>query len=77
MLQVQGAVARAEVRHATVGRAQPATGVSVMGALVALDGRLYATRPVDDAFGVVRVADVPGVRTYLSHQYVGADERAR
>ena len=48
-----------------------ATGVSVMGAIVALDGRLHATRPVDDAFGVVRVADVPGVRTYLSHQYVG------
>jgi outer membrane usher protein len=85
VLQVQGAVGRAEVRHATVGRVepgppargigasgwQPATGVSVMGALVALDGRLYATRPVDDAFGVVRVTDVPGVRTYLSHQYVG------
>ena len=49
----------------------PATGVSVMGAVVALDGRLHATRPVDDAFGVVRVTDVPGVRTYLSHQYVG------
>jgi outer membrane usher protein len=85
VLQLQGAVGRAEVRHATVGRAepgpptrglgalgwQPATGVSVMGALVALDGRLYATRPVDDAFGVVRVTDVPGVRTYLGHQYVG------
>jgi len=42
-----------------------------MGALVALDGRLHMTRPVDDAFGVVKVADVPGVRTYLSHQYVG------
>jgi outer membrane usher protein len=26
---------------------------------------------VDDAFGVVKVGDVPGVRTYLSHQYVG------
>ena len=71
VLQVQGSAGRAELRHATVGRAEPSTGVSVMGAVVALDGRLYATRPVDDAFGVVRVTDVPGVRTYLSHQYVG------
>ncbi len=71
MVQLQGSAARVEIRHATVGRADPSTGVSVMGAIVAIDGRLHATRPVDDAFGVVRVADVPGVRTYLSHQYVG------
>lgn len=71
VIQAQGAAGRLEVRHATVGRAEAATGVSVMGAIVAIDGRLHATRPVDDAFGVVKVADVAGVRTYMSHQYVG------
>jgi outer membrane usher protein len=71
VLQAQGSAGRVELRHATVGRAEPSTGISVMGALVALDGRLHATRPLDDAFGVVKVAEVPGVRAYLSHQYVG------
>jgi outer membrane usher protein len=71
VMQLQGSAGRVELRHATVGRAEAATGVSVMGAIVAIDGRLHATRPVDDAFGVVKVAEVPGVRTYLSHQYVG------
>lgn len=79
VVQLQGSQGRVELRHATIGGAAPgsssawqsATSVSVMGGIVALDGRLHATRPVDDAFGVVKVADVPGVRAYLSHQYVG------
>lgn len=71
VLQAQGSKGRVEVRHSTVGRSEASTGASVMGALVAIDGNVYATRPVDDAFGVIRVTDVPGVKTYLSHQYVG------
>lgn len=84
VLQAQTRVARVELRHAAVGRlpsSRAASGVtrsigaSVMGAIVALDGRVYATRPVDDAFGVVRVPRVPGVRAYVSRQYVGRTDR--
>ena len=55
------------------GRAS--TFAQVNGALVAIGGRVIATRPVQDGYALVRVPDVPGVRTYVSHQEVGRTDR--
>jgi len=79
-LQAQGQYGRVEVRRELFGglasggqgqgsRAMPSVGVS--GALVAVGGHLFATRPVDDAFAVIKVAEVSGVRAYASNQFVG------
>ena len=46
-------------------------GVQVAGALVAAGGRVHFTSPVDDAFAVVRLEGLPGVRTFLNNQFVG------
>ncbi len=41
------------------------------GALVAIDGRLFASRPVDASFALVEVPGVAGVRTLVENQEVG------
>jgi outer membrane usher protein len=41
------------------------------GAVVATGGRVFATRPVNDGFAVVRVPDVPDVKVYYSNTLVG------
>ena len=46
-------------------------GVQVAGALVAAGGRLHLTSPVDDAFAIVRLEGLGGVRTFLNNQFVG------
>jgi len=51
------------------------TGASIAGGLVAIGGRAYATAPVHDAFALVRVPGVGGVRAYLSNQEVGRTDR--
>jgi outer membrane usher protein len=55
------------------GRAD--TMAQVTGALVAIGGRVLATRPVQEGFALVRVPGVGGVRAYLSHQEVGRTDR--
>jgi outer membrane usher protein len=66
----QGPYGRYEVRRdATGGRAQ--TTLNASGGLVAMSGGLYASRPIQDGFALVRVPDVPGVRAYASNQEVG------
>jgi outer membrane usher protein len=46
--------------------------LSTQGAIVFVPGiGLFATRPVQQAIGVVRVPGVPGVRGYLNNQEVG------
>ena len=45
--------------------------VSVAGGLVAIGGGLYATRPVQEGFGLLRVPGVKGVRGFLSNQPIG------
>lgn len=47
------------------------TTVSASGALVAIGGRVMPTRPVQDAFALIRVPNVPNVTGTLSHQDVG------
>jgi len=70
LAQYQGAMGRVEVRSDRFNGESTTTG-AVMGAVAMLDGRVYLTRPIDDAFGVVRVSDVGGVGVYSSNQYMG------
>jgi outer membrane usher protein len=49
--------------------------VSVTGGLVAIGGDLHPTRTVNESFALVRVPDVPGVRTYLNNQDMGRTNR--
>ena len=69
-LAAQTHVGRVQVRTEQWG-GRLRSGIQVAGALVAAGGRLHVTAPVDDAFAVVRVEGLPGVRTFLNNQLVG------
>jgi outer membrane usher protein len=86
MVQMQGDHGRVELRRDSFGSgsigaggggvgARAAQSVGVSGAIVAAGGHLFATRTIDDAFAVVKVGDVPGVRVYASNQFVGRTNR--
>ena len=47
------------------------TTVSAAGAIVGIGGGVYASRPVQDSFALVRIPGVEGVRAFASHQEVG------
>jgi outer membrane usher protein len=64
-----------EVRHHELGD-ERATSVTAAGGLVAIGGQLFATRPVQESFALVRVPGVDHVRAFLSNQEIGrTDER--
>ncbi|HYN06981.1 MAG TPA: fimbria/pilus outer membrane usher protein [Vicinamibacterales bacterium] len=65
---------RVELRHDETP-SQSASGATIAGALAVVGGSWHLTRPIDDAFAVVRVGDVRGVRTYVSNQLVGRTGR--
>jgi outer membrane usher protein len=65
---------QADVRQ-TMVEGRPETWAQVNGALVAIGGRVHASRPIQNGFALVRVPEVGGVRTYLSHQEVGRTDR--
>ena len=69
-VQLQGPYGRYEVTHDRVDGAQM-TAVHASGGVVAIGGSVYATRPVQDGFALVRVPGVAHVRAYASHQQVG------
>jgi outer membrane usher protein len=69
-VQYQGDFGRYEVRREIVGVA-PQTTVNVSGGVVAIGGRLHATRAVRNSFALVRVPGVAGVRAYSNHQEIG------
>ena len=50
---------------------QTQTTVSAAGSIVAIGGRVLASRPIQDAYALVRTPGVAGVTTTLSHQSVG------
>ena len=50
---------------------QTTTTLSAAGAVTFIGGDTYLTRPIQDAYGVIRVPDLAGVTGYLSHQDVG------
>ena len=72
--QYQGAHGRYELRQETIG-GESATTLSTMGAIVGIGGNVFATRPVEDSFALVRVPGVEGVRTFASHQEIGKTGR--
>jgi outer membrane usher protein len=74
VLDAQGAPGRVQLRRDIVGNTAT-NSVSVAGSIVAIGGAIEAARPVDDAFALVRVSDVPAVRTYVSNQLVGRTNR--
>jgi outer membrane usher protein len=70
----QGAHGRYELRQQTVG-AESTTTISAMGAIVGIGGGVFATRPVEQSFALVRVPGVEGVRAFASHQEIGKTGR--
>lgn len=48
-----------------------AVRAGVAGSLVLVEGRVAASRRVEDAFGLVQVPDFAGVRVYLDNQLLG------
>ena len=70
----QGAHGRYELRQDTFG-GESTTTLSAMGAIVGIGGGLFATRPVEESFALVRVPGVEGVRTFASHQEIGKTGR--
>jgi len=69
-LQYQGRYGRYEVSEQSVN-GERTYSASVAGGLVLMGGGLYATRPVQESFALVRVPGVRGVRAYASNQVVG------
>ncbi len=47
------------------------TTLRVSGGIVGIGGRMYFTRPVQDAFALIRVPGVPRVQGYFSNQKIG------
>jgi outer membrane usher protein len=70
----QGSAGRVELRHDEAGGGR-ATSATVSGAIAFVGGAFHVSRPIDDAFALVRVGHVEGVRTYVSNQYVGRTGR--
>ena len=70
VLQYQGGPARIEVRQDQWAN-RHTTAINVAGAVVALHEGVFWTRPITDAFALVKVGGFGGVRAYMSNQYVG------
>ena len=71
----QGRYGRYELRQERLN-GQSNTAVNVSGSLVGIGGGLYASRPVQDSFALVRIPGVEGVRAFASHQEVGRTGRS-
>lgn len=61
---------RFELRRQQLG-GETSTSVMASGALVGIGGALFATRPLQDGYALVRVPGVPNVRAFLSNQEIG------
>lgn len=68
--QYQGRFGRYELRREALD-GQYHSRLSAAGALVGIGGRMFASRPVQSSFALVRVPGVKGVRGFASHQEVG------
>jgi outer membrane usher protein len=69
-LVYQGPYGRYEARR-DITDGVASTTLSASGGLVAMGGGVYAARPIQDSYALVRVPDVGGVRAYVSNQEVG------
>ena len=74
-LQYQGKYGRYEARHDVIGGTRRAS-MAAAGALVAIGGRVFASRPVHQSFALLRVPGVEGVRGFASNQEVGRTDRS-
>jgi outer membrane usher protein len=70
LAQAQPTFGRYEVGYDRNGTTDVASATAA-GALVLVGGRLFATRPVEQGFALVRVPGVEGVRASLDHRPVG------
>ena len=70
----QGRYGRYEVRQERLN-GDANTTVGAAGSIVGIGGGLYASRPVQDSFALVRIPGVEGVRAFASHQQVGKTGR--
>jgi outer membrane usher protein len=70
LLQAQPSFGRFEVTYDRAEGSEVA-GATASGGLVLVSDRLFVTRPVEQAFALVRVPGVGGVRAYLEHVPVG------
>jgi outer membrane usher protein len=71
----QGQYGRYELRQETLN-GDTHTTIATAGSIVAIGGGIYASRPVQDSFALVRIPGVEGVRAFASHQEVGKTGRA-
>ena len=74
-LRYQGRFGRYELRRDVFGGRGTTSG-SVAGSVVAIGGDLYASRPVQQSFALVRVPGVAGVRGFASNQEIGRTNKA-
>jgi len=72
--RLQERYGRYEVRQESIAGATSTT-VSAMGSIVGIGGGIYASRPVQDSFALIRVPGVEGVRGFASHQPIGKTGR--
>ncbi|MGE4064658.1 MAG: fimbria/pilus outer membrane usher protein [Rhodospirillaceae bacterium] len=72
-LQYQGRTGLYTVDVLHVG-GETRVSASAAGALVFIGGRVFAARPVEDAFALIRVPGVAGVSGTLSHQHIGVTD---
>ncbi len=73
-LRAQTGWAQMSVQHTAVSGGGGLYG-QINGALVAIGGRVLATRPVQDGFALLRVPQVGGVRAFVSDQEIGRTDR--
>jgi outer membrane usher protein len=69
-VQYQGTYGRYEVDAQRIAGVSTGTA-TISGALVDIGDHVMATRPIQDAYGLVRVPGVAGVSTTLSNQEIG------
>jgi outer membrane usher protein len=70
LVQYQSSFGRYEASYDRLGQ-QGNFSLNASGGVAAIGGSLYATRPVEQGFALLRLPGVPGVRGFLSNQEVG------
>jgi outer membrane usher protein len=73
--KLQGKYGRYELRQENIA-GTASTTLTAMGSIVGIGGGLYASRPVQDSFALIRVPGVEGVRGFASHQPIGKTGRS-
>lgn len=69
-LRYQSPYGRYETTY-SINEEHAAADLRAAGGLIAIDGSVYPTRPVDESFALIRVPEVEGVRGYLNNQEIG------